>query len=281
MLLIVLDVSKTGLTAPTAACAAHLKACYGERLTVLVDSCQFRQRPSDIREHLRNDFFVAITGSKFLGAPPFSGALLVPSSSAERLRRAALPWRALECSAREEWPVTYAGRALLPRAFSVGPSLRWSPALETLAALEAAPAGVIAAMAETFGSAFAERVEQGSETFNMLMPQQHLPARAGGPACATIFPIVLKRNGRVLGADAVSSIYERLRDLAYARDAGQFWIGQPVTVGHGEEGPISAVRFALSAPQMLAHARDASGGGRLMALADECLWEIARMTKDG
>jgi hypothetical protein len=277
MLLVVLDVSKTGLSAPTTACAAHLKACYGERLTVLVDACQFRQLPADIREHLRHDFLVAITGSKYLGGPPFSGALLIPNRSAERLRLAALSSYALECSAREEWPVAYAGRTLLPHAFSVGPSLRWSPALDTLAALESAPVGVIAALAEGFGAEFAGRVEQGAETFSLLT------SRAGGPArpgCATIFPLILKRNGRVLGADAVSSIYMRLRDLAHARNAGQFWLGQPVTIGHGEDGPISAMRFALSAPQLLAYARDPHGCSRLMALADECLWEMRRMTED-
>src|SRR5207249_7285230 len=39
-LLVLLDVSKTGLRAPSPDCAADLKGRYGERLTVLVDACQ-------------------------------------------------------------------------------------------------------------------------------------------------------------------------------------------------------------------------------------------------
>jgi hypothetical protein len=279
MLVVVLDVSKTGLAAPTADCAARLKQRYGERLTVLVDACQFRLTPSTLRGHLAREFLVAITGSKFLGGPPFSGALLVPRTLAERLRTAPVAWRALECSAREDWPEAYAGRALLPRAFSLGPMLRWWAALEHFARLRRLSQGRLRAFVDGFGAALAARIDEFPATFEAIDPAR--PARAnslGWDASPTIFPLLLKHEGRPLGPEAVASLYSRLRALAHERHAGQLWIGQPVAVGMADGRPLMAVRLALSAPHLATYAEAPDGCGRLMELADECLWEISRLT---
>jgi hypothetical protein len=271
VLLVLLDVSKTGLAAPSAACAAALKARYGARLTVLVDACQFRLGPGAVRAHLDDDFLVAVTGSKFLAGPAFSGALLVPGPSAERLRQAALAWRTLECSAREDFPDGWAGRALLPAAFSLGPALRWAPALEALEALAALPRAEVGALVAGFGAAMPALVERRPDRFEALATSDH--AAAGG----TIFPLLLKRDGAPLTPEAVAAVHLHLRDLALARSAGHLWIGQPVTLGAAQGQPLSAVRLALSAPQLTAFAGQADGCDRLVAQADECLWEIARL----
>jgi hypothetical protein len=269
VLLILLDVSKTGLAAPDADCAARLKARHGERLTVLVDACQFRLSPAAVREHLARDFLVAVSGSKFLGGPPFCGALLVPPASAGRLRRAPLPWRALECSAREDWPDAYPGRSLLPRAFSLGPVLRWAPALENLAALASLPAAASDGFVDGFGGALAARLAQAPAAFELIAQPRD--------ASRTIFPILLKRGGRPLDAEAVAAVYARLRDLAYQRNAGHLWIGQPVTVGYSDGRPLSAVRIALGASHLIDAAQAPDGCDRLLSQADECLREIARL----
>jgi selenocysteine lyase/cysteine desulfurase len=270
VLLVLLDVSKTGLAAPSPACAAGLKARYGEQLTVLVDACQFRLGAAAVREHLRRDFLVAVTGSKFLGGPPFSGALLVPQPTAERLRDAPAPWRELAASAREDWPQAYAGRALLPRAFSLGPALRWAPALDNFAALATAAPDALRRFVAAFGDWLGARLAEQPAAFAALDPER-------ADEAATIFPLLLKRNGRLLDAEAVAAVHARLRDLAHARHAGHLWIGQPVAVGRTESGPLSAVRLALSAPLLAAYAQAPDGVSRLAAQADACLWEIARV----
>lgn len=279
-LLVLLDVAKTGLAAPTPACAAELKARHGERLTVLVDACQFRLGPAALREHLAQGFLVALTGSKFLGGPPFSGALLVPAAETPRLRAADLPWRALECSAREDWPEAYAGRALLPSAFSLGPALRWAPALANLAALAAVPSAALADFVEHFAAGLADRVAARAKHFEALAPAQPVRSAAGWDARATVFPLLLKRDGRRLDAQATSALYLRLRELAAQRDAGHLWIGQPVVVGAADGAPLAAVRLALSAPQLALHVRAPGGCERLLAEADACLIEIARLLED-
>lgn len=268
VLLVVLDVSKTGLAAPSAECAARLKARYGERLTVLVDACQFRLGAEAVRRHLQRGLLVALTGSKFLAGPAFSGALLVPAQVAGRLHEAALPWREMTCSAREDWPEAYPARVLLPAGFSVGAALRWSSALETLAALGELPAGASAAFVQGFGAELAARLHGAAESFELLAPPP------GGEA--TIFPLLLKRQGRPLDAEAVTLVHARLTELARARNAGHLWLGQPVTVGRTDDAPLAAVRLALGAPHLIANAALPDGVGRLMTLADECLWEIAR-----
>ena len=78
---------------------------------------------------------VLITGSKFAGGPPLSGALLLPEVIATGLRSAPLPPEGLaDYSARLDWPeplqATFA-RDLTTTA-NLGLGLRWSAALAEL-----------------------------------------------------------------------------------------------------------------------------------------------------
>ncbi|KJV06737.1 hypothetical protein [Methylocucumis oryzae] len=76
VLLIMIDQSKTGLIAPSLACVLGLKQRYGDRLTILVDACQLRLSPDTLSSYLKQNFFVAITGSKFLTGPAFFGRII-------------------------------------------------------------------------------------------------------------------------------------------------------------------------------------------------------------
>jgi hypothetical protein len=104
--------SKTGLVAP-------LRIPPGAN--VIVDACQLRVAPSVIRACLRNGWPVVITGSKYLGGPPFSGAVLLPAGRFTSIRLHALArWR----------------RTVLAPAQSAGPLLRWVAATEGLSDAE-------------------------------------------------------------------------------------------------------------------------------------------------
>src|SRR5258706_9899566 len=70
-LVVLTDLSKTGLLAPSPACAARLRNAFGNRLDVLVDACQFRLSPSTLRSYLEQGFMVAVPGSKFVTGPAF------------------------------------------------------------------------------------------------------------------------------------------------------------------------------------------------------------------
>ncbi len=72
-----IDGSKTGLTAPGPAAAARLQARH-PGTEIIVDACQARLPAARLRRYLEQGWPVLVTGSKFYGGPPFSGAVLLP-----------------------------------------------------------------------------------------------------------------------------------------------------------------------------------------------------------
>lgn len=80
VLLIVTDQSKTGLITPSLSCVLDLHQRYKDKIDVLIDACQFRVAPLTLRAYLDCGFMIALTGSKFLTGPSFSGAILFKSA---------------------------------------------------------------------------------------------------------------------------------------------------------------------------------------------------------
>ena len=118
--------SKTGLVVPVMTDLANLRAAHGENLTVVVDACQARIEGDDIRRYLALDCIVMVTGSKFMGGPPFSGMALVPSSYRPRRQLAeglAMIFR------RAEWPAGWPSCRNLPESANPGLLLRLEAAL--------------------------------------------------------------------------------------------------------------------------------------------------------
>ena len=107
----VLAGSKTGLSAPSFEAVQRLHERFGARLDVVVDACQMRLAPERVRAYLEAGCMVLITGSKFFGGPPFSGALLVPAGVAARAPELApLPPGLAGYFTRPEWPAPGAHR---------------------------------------------------------------------------------------------------------------------------------------------------------------------------
>jgi hypothetical protein len=194
-LLVLFDVSKTGLRAPSAACAAELKARHRDRLTVLVDACQFRLSAAALRAYLDLDFLVAVTGSKFLAGPAFSGALIAPPRSAAIARQAPLPWRALAGATRQDWPETFAGRALLPRSDGLGLAVRWAAALAELERLRAAPTLDPRPDIARFAAAFEDRLSRSDVLTPVAAAAQPAPGPCPSADPRTIFAFTLRRGG--------------------------------------------------------------------------------------
>jgi hypothetical protein len=135
-----LDVSKTGLLAPTVDCVRAIGARHGNEVDVVVDACQARVTPETLRGYIDAGWMVLVTGSKFFTGPPFAGAVLVPAAIAGRLRQGMLPAGLAAYAGRFEWPSDAAAAASLPDGGNYGLLLRWRAALAEMQAFAAVPA---------------------------------------------------------------------------------------------------------------------------------------------
>ncbi|MDB5427583.1 MAG: hypothetical protein JWR43_1558 [Phenylobacterium sp.] len=247
VLLVLVDVSKTGLIAPSPACAIELKRRYGDQLTVLVDACQFRLSTESLATYLAADFLVAITGSKFVAGPPFSGALIIPDGSAPRLRTSNLLPALSNYSGREDWPNEFNGRNVLPDLPNFGMLARWRAALYELKAFRSCPAAEIGA----FLSRFADEVEAAICAIDGLerveAPLLKRFDDGGWDGAATIFSFRVTDGREALCPARLQALHERLRQSSAGGERAVH-LGQPVTISCGESQPRVALRLAASVP---------------------------------
>jgi hypothetical protein len=236
VLLCLLDQSKTGLVAPSAACVHALRRQFGDAVSILVDACQFRLSPLSLRAYLDAGFDVAVTGSKFVGGPAFSGALLRP----------------LGAEAVDEGA----------EAPNLGLLLRWEAAMTELAAFRALPDASVAALICDFGRAVEDWLDR-SPTFERLpAPPLSRPATDAWDAQPTIFSFLPIAERRPLSATATQALFARLSGVR---------LGQPVPVGQCAGEPVSALRLALGARQITAALTRGDGARRLIGEALEAL----------
>jgi hypothetical protein len=252
VLLSVADVSKTGLISPGLDTVLALRRRFPNTIEVLIDACQFRLSAASLRAYLDQDLMVAVTGSKFLTGPVFSGALFVPAAVALRLS-GRLPRPALRAySARADWPETWVAGKALNEAANEGLLLRWEAALAELRAFRAVPEIEV----ERFVTSFAKAVQTRLAEDPMFEPLAARPldraaigAAGGWDQAATIFPFLLRDPSRVggplLSVAAVEAVYRCL--MTEAADGPAVRLGQPVPCGRRGGAPLSALRLCNSA----------------------------------
>ena len=223
--------TKTGLVAPVEAPAG---------VDVIVDACQLRLPAHKVREYLKMGWPVVITGSKFLGGPAFSGAVLVPSARFSRRLRT----RAGRVCALHGGLAGVGGLAALASSADVtGPLLRWSAALATLKE---------AALSEDQVAESVTRLEREAAAAVAALPgAQIIDQSTGCPGIVTFAVEASGQPGSRLGVDELRQLYRGL--------AGQgVLVGQPVDLG-----PFGGLRVAIGM-------RDVVRGS-----IEESLWRLA------
>ena len=278
VVLSVTDVSKTGLIAPDLETVVGLCWRYPDMLQVVVDACQFRLSPDSLRAYLDHGFIVAVTGSKFLAGPCFSGAVFVPARQARRLRaRRPAPGLAAY-SAAAEWPADWSAGVELPETANYGLLLRWEAALAELRAFRALDPSAV----DAFAARFAEAVDgalAADPAFEPLsvraLDRAAIAAAPGWDARQTIFPFLLRRDGRYLARPETEAIY---RQLAVS-DAG-VRLGQPVACGERDGEPVSALRLCNSAP-LIVEALSSGQTDAVIARARQALVQVAVLAAGG
>lgn len=119
--------SKTGLVLPHLDDIDALIECYGDQVSFVVDACQARITSPAIADYLERGIIVFLTGSKFMGGPPFSGFAVLPSGMAEAA--APLAEGMATIFRRAEIPAGWAGREQLPDEGNPGLALRLAASL--------------------------------------------------------------------------------------------------------------------------------------------------------
>jgi hypothetical protein len=260
-LLVLADASKTGLMAPSFEAAAACAARHPGQVEVLVDACQFRLAPASIAAYLARGFMVAVTGSKFVTGPAFSGALLLPAALVQRVR--ALPLAALRAySSRSHWPAEWPGAAALREAHNLGLLLRWEAALVELRAFAAVPARFVEAFLRRWSGAVNAMLD-GDAHFERVPVRAPRREAAGWDTLQSIVPFVVHRpisdTRRPFNREQAVGLHRDLQSPAVAGGGmneppsggraalTRFQLGQPVQCGLRGATPVSALRLCASA----------------------------------
>lgn len=242
--------SKTGMHAPSLPCVDRLQAKY-DNLVVMVDAAQGRFSRKGMWQALRNNQLFMITGSKFFGGPPFSGALLVPPAY-ERLAQSlhGLPTPFGDFFSHFEMPRSWrAVRGNLPSEPNYGLLLRWAAALAEIEAYYRAPGDARLNVLRFFEKQVPESF--GASAHAELLaayPPVHGEERLL-QSKTTVFNFCVRRDGGWMGMDELKRLHELLiTDVSKHPTWGQtitdstgFHLGQPVRIGKHR----AALRIAL------------------------------------
>lgn len=259
VLLHIMDSSKLGWRAPSAACLDEIARRWPRKVQIVVDACQARLGRGRLRSYLDRGYVVLITGSKFFGGPAFSGALLVPkglSRSLDRIEGIAPGF--FDYAGRCDWPMSWTAlRSRFERRPNFGQWLRWEAALAEIGSYYAVP-GAFRAKTMT-------ELAAGIDDMIALSPSLRAVPAAFDKADAddeefaqrTIFPFTLLRNGKPASIADTGAVHRALaRDMngdivGSAADrqvaAQRCLVGQPVRLEQPDGVPQAALRLCVGA----------------------------------
>ena len=291
VLLVLIDVSKTGLMSPSPACAKALADRFPGRVTVLVDACQLRLSGATLGAYLDRGAMIAVTGSKFVTGPAFSAALLVPQTLAQIFASRPVPPGLAAISAAADWPKGWAAREQLRPTANFGVLVRWEAALAELRRFTA----VSDPQVQAFVGAFARTAREAIAAQSALEPlegrdlERDLGVAGGWDRLTTIFPFLIRSSpgGPWLSRDEVGRVWRLMREdlgvlgaaeTLQARAAARLRIelGQPVAAGVRDGAPVSALRLCLSSRLICeATAGDPRAAARILSDARLALAKVA------
>jgi hypothetical protein len=251
----ILDTSKTGLVGGQRSMAAALRGVLRGRSLVVVDACQLRCSPEQIRADLASGFVVMLTGSKFAGGPPFSGAVLVPPCLMGQLEGLEHPAGLSAYTAMHDWPAALRGRdgGSFGDALNLGLYVRWEAALAELERYYAVALSTRRRIVERFAALVTDLA--GDTSGVRLLPS--CVARPLHEGTTILALTTMADDGTAMDAPAVHrALAVRGSDHPCGGDR-IFNVGQPVAVGSA-----AVLRVCLSAPQVVDVAgRMAAGRG--------------------
>ena len=241
--------SKTGLILPSLDDLDALSARHGDAATVLVDACQARITADAIADYLGRGAMVFVTGSKFMGGPPFSGFALVPAALADAAPR--LPEGLATIFARAEWPAGWPGAERLPESANPGLLLRLEAAIFELERFQLLPPETVERVVLCFHAAVR------SEIIEPTAARRVAPYPPGESEEAEIHPIEMRTLSTLdlTGLGSGAATFEDATRWHKALLAHGVRLGQPVKCVKLPDGSWGAtLRIALSMPLVVTRA---------------------------
>jgi len=255
--------SKTGMHQPPLVVADALAS---EDVLVCIDACQMRVTPEYIRSQLDKEYIVLLTGSKFYGAPPFAGAVLLPPKRAREMEALAaleggIPSGLAEYFTADDVPGDSMPllKSKLPPIPNVGLALRWTAALHSMERFTEAPSFMTNRVAKRWVSrvrALAEGFYPAVEVLEAHGIDEEEEYRIGN--ANTIVSLMIRTGGGMLGVKGLKQLQLLLgTDLSDLCDGTTFpesargvakiraQLGQPVLLGGGARHGV--VRLAIGA----------------------------------
>lgn len=258
VLLQIMDASKLGWRAPSAACLDEIARRWPRKVQIVVDACQARLGRRRLRSYLDRGYMVLMSGSKFFGGPAFSGALLVPKGLSRSLDRVeGIAPGIFDYAGRCDWPMGWTAlRSRFDRRPNFGQWLRWEAALAEIGSYYAVPGA--------FRARVLAELAAGIDSMIALSPSlRAVPAtRTAGMddeefAQTTIFPFMLLRGGKPVSTAETSAVHRAMaRDMneeinGSAADrqiaAQRCLIGQPVRLERQDEAAQAVLRLCVGA----------------------------------
>ena len=241
--------SKTGLILPSLADIGRLRARHGGAITLLVDACQARITSAAIADYLGRDCIVFVTGSKFMGGPPFSGFALVPPGIA----RAAppMPHGLATVFRRGEWPDGWPGAEALPDSANAGLLLRLEAAIFELERFQRLPAEAATRVILSFHAAVR------SEIVDRTPVRRVAPYPPGERGEADTHPIEMRTLSTLdlSGLGGGTASFDDATRWHKALLGQGVRLGQPVKCVKLDDGSWGAtLRIGLAMPQLVERA---------------------------
>lgn len=265
--------SKTGLILPHLDDIDALRARFGDRLSFVVDACQARITSDAITDYLGRGMIVFLTGSKFMGGPPFSGFALLPVGLAQSA--AELPQGITNIFRRAEIPGGWAGRSRLKDEGNAGLALRLAASLFELERFQKLTFLEVSRVVRAFSAATDTLASQlGISKVSSAAPGESEWPIEHPIEMQTLVTLDLShdRDGgqrRAFDFDDATRIHKALIGAGIR-------LGQPVRCVRLDDGRWGAtLRIGLSMPQVCKYhalgddALEASLGGALAAIQSE------------
>lgn len=240
--------SKTGLVLPHLDDIDRLAKRFGVDVSFVVDACQARITSDALADYLARGIIVFLTGSKFMGGPPFSGFALLPAG----IVKAAAPIASgmAHIFRRAEVPKDWVGRDILNNDGSTGLALRLAASLFELDRFQKLSLAQVARVVAAFG----EAIDRLATNLGIAKVSSAAPAESEWPSehpieMQTLVTLDLSHDStgaqrRKLDFDDATRIHKALIDSGIR-------LGQPVRcvrLGDGRWG--ATLRLGLSMPQV-------------------------------